>query len=259
MSNQTIFQALRDGGLSPAGACAVMGNIFCESGMKSNIVEKRCSMSDAEYTDSVDKGFISPTQFSKDGYGYGLCQWTYYTRKAALLNFAKASGTSVGDEKMQCEFLINELSTDFASLYIYLCRATDLAEATKKVCTDFERPAVNNFADRINAAQKFFNEFGGTPTAAYQSVAQTKDTGVIASILDVIIPDWLKPKKTNDCKQDTWVALAKKMPALSKGDGNAAVIALQGMLNQLGANLKVDGDFGELTQDALMAFKEGRL
>ena len=71
MSELTIYQHLRAGGLSPAGACAVMGNMFQESAMQPNNVENRCTLRDSEYTSAVDEGRISPDQFVHDKFGYG--------------------------------------------------------------------------------------------------------------------------------------------------------------------------------------------
>ena len=47
-------------------------------------------MTDAEYTAAVDSG--SYTNFVRDSAGYGLAQWTYYSRKQALYDYAKAAG-----------------------------------------------------------------------------------------------------------------------------------------------------------------------
>ena len=167
MSDQTIYNALRAGGLSAAGACAVMGNMYCESGMKSNIVETRCSMSGVDYTRAVDSGTISKYHFIGDSYGYGLCQWTYFTRKTGLYDLAKSKDISIGNEEMQCQYCIQELKTDeYANLYEFLCScsAADLHDATSLVCTEYERPAVNNIAPRFEAAQRFYIQFANDTT-----------------------------------------------------------------------------------------------
>lgn len=158
MSEQTIYDALRVGGLSSAGACAMMGNMFCESALKSNNVQDNCTLGDFDYTNAVDSGTITRWQFMADSFGYGLCQWTYPGRKDRLYMYAREKAVSIGNEQMQCEFCLEELRTDFANLYEYLCTTEDLPKATERICAEFERPAVNNFANRINAAQKFFNQ-----------------------------------------------------------------------------------------------------
>lgn len=163
MSEQTIYNALRAGGLSPAGACAMLGNWDAESRLIPNNVEDRCTLGDFDYTMAVDTGTISRYQWKVDAYGYGLAQWTYPSRKEGLYDLAKKRGVSVGDEQIQCEFCLLELHTDeFISLYKYLCTTNDLPEATKRICAEYERPAVNNFADRINAAQRYYNQLANS-------------------------------------------------------------------------------------------------
>ena len=62
-----------------------------------------------------------------------------------------------------------------------------------------------------------------------------------------------------ECGEQTWAALAKKMPLLKKGATNKAVKALQCALNYLGASLNEDGEFGNLTENAVREFQEGKL
>ena len=53
------------------------------------------------------------TNFARDGAGYGLAQWTYWSRKEALLAYVRAAGRSVGDLETQLGFLIQELAGSF--------------------------------------------------------------------------------------------------------------------------------------------------
>ena len=59
------------------------------------------------------------------------------------------------------------------------------------------------------------------------------------------------------CGPKTWAALAVKMRTVKVGSLGWAVTALQSALNELGADLDADGDFGPLTEEALMDFQEG--
>ena len=69
-----------------------MGNLYAESGLNpknlQNTFNTKLKLTDEEYTKRVDNGFYR--KFVKDGAGYGIAQWTYCTRKEALLNYAKA-------------------------------------------------------------------------------------------------------------------------------------------------------------------------
>ena len=88
-------------------AAGIMGNMFAESSLIANNLQgsgnKALSMTDEEYTAAVDSGTYTAEQFASDGFGYGLCQWTYSTRKAALLQHAKECGLSVGDAAFQAK------------------------------------------------------------------------------------------------------------------------------------------------------------
>lgn len=57
----------------------------------------------------------------------------------------------------------------------------------------------------------------------------------------------------------TWTAIAVRMPTCLRGSQNWAVTALQAMLNQLGADLDCDGEFGPLTDAEVRDFQGGRL
>lgn len=160
MSARDIYAKLIAAGLTPAGACGLMGNMQAESGMKSSIAQRgMTSKSDEEYTYGVDSGAYDG--FVRDAVGYGLCQWTYHTRKAALLSCARNAGTSIGDETMQVSFCIRELRQDYPGLWALLCSTTDVYTAASEVCTVYERPAVNNISARAGFAKQFYSRFSG--------------------------------------------------------------------------------------------------
>ena len=151
-------------GLSDAGVAGLMGNLYAESGLRSNNLqnsyEGKLGMADAEYTELVDHG--SYTNFGNDRAGYGLAQWTYPTRKAALLAYAKAAGKSIGDLEMQLSFLMQELSTGYKSLLALLKTAVTVQEASDEVLLQFERPADQSAAvksKRASYGQKYFDKY----------------------------------------------------------------------------------------------------
>ena len=165
MSNQTIYKALRTAGLTYEGACGLMGNMMAESGMCAAIAQRgMTALSDTEYTRRADAGSLD---FVHDAVGYGLCQWTYFSRKQALLGYARARGLSVGDEGAQTAFCIHELQSDFPSVWAVLSASHDLYECARIVCVQYERPAVNNVEARFAYAQSFAREFSQeTPAPA---------------------------------------------------------------------------------------------
>lgn len=185
MSEQTIYQALRAGGLSPAGACGMMGNMDAESCMLTNNVQDNCTMSDFDYTFSVDNGNISRERFVYDSYGYGLCQWTSYDRKDGLYKLAKEKGVSISDEATQVEFCLYELK-GYKDLYKFLCTTDDVAKSAERVCAEFERPKYNNFSVRINAAQRYYNRF------ALNDSSEFVDDEYEAPQFDIVHPEYPK-------------------------------------------------------------------
>ena len=155
MSAKTIYDRLRSHGMTHAGACAMGGNIQAESGNRSNNVEDRSGMSDAQYTAMVDAGGYDFATDNGKHYGYGLCQWTLKSRKVELLQYAKNRGVSIADEDMQVDFAVYELKRDFGGLYKFLCSTDDMYTATDRICREFENPAVKNTAKRYEFAQEW--------------------------------------------------------------------------------------------------------
>jgi hypothetical protein len=160
------------------GVAGLMGNIYAESGLIANNLQNtgntKTGMSDAEYTAAVDAGTY--TNFVKDGYGFGLCQWTYYTRKQALMDYAKAQKASVGNLAMQLQFIGNEMSGSYSTVWNTLKTAKSVREASDAVLLKFERPAdMSTTAQekRASYGQKYFDEYAGSGTASGSTTGTT--------------------------------------------------------------------------------------
>jgi hypothetical protein len=137
-------------GMTDAGAAGLMGNLEAESSLMFNNAESYVNdytgMTDAEYTAAVDSGVIDKNTFlhpkgGKSQYGYGLAQWTYWSRKKAMLEFHQAAKKSIGDLQTQLAFLVKELSESYKSVWTVLKTAKTVAEASNAVLLQFERPA----------------------------------------------------------------------------------------------------------------------
>lgn len=153
-NEERIWNYLLGKGLSKAGAAGLMGNLYAESGLRPNNLqnsyEGRLGMSDAEYTEMVDKGTY--TNFVRDSAGYGLAQWTYWSRKQALLAFAQAAGKSIGDLEMQLDFLMKELAGSYKAVLATLKTAITVRAASDSVLLNFERPADQSEAAKTRRA-----------------------------------------------------------------------------------------------------------
>lgn len=162
-NEEKIWNYLKSKGLSDYGVAGLMGNLYAESGLRpnnlQNTYEGKFGMADAEYTELVDKGRY--TNFVRDSAGYGLAQWTYWSRKEALLAYAKASKKSIGDLEMQLDFLLKELSS--YGLLGRLKTVSTVLEASNIVLLEFEKPASMNTAatqvKRAEYGQKYFDKY----------------------------------------------------------------------------------------------------
>ena len=152
------------------GAAGLMGNLYAESALRpnnlQNTYETKLGLTDAQYTAKVDDG--SYTNFVKDSAGYGLAQWTYWSRKQALLEFAKSKGKSIGDLQMQLDFLWKEIQ-GYTSVLNTLKTAKTVKAASDAVLTGYERPADQGDAVKTKRAgygQTYYNKYASSKTAA---------------------------------------------------------------------------------------------
>ena len=158
MSVKTIYEQLRSYGLTKEGACGLLGNFQAESALRSNNVEDRSGMDDDKYVALVDGGSYDFLTDYGHHYGFGLAQWTLASRKEGLQNMAKKRGVSIADEAIQIDFAVWELQNQFQSVWQVLTGSHDLYEATRIVCIQYEKPAVNNIEARFRFATQLFSE-----------------------------------------------------------------------------------------------------
>ena len=263
---QRIYSALREGGLSAAGAAAVLGNMQAESALRSDNAQDGMSpYSDKDYTARADAG---EPDFASDAVGYGLCQWTYPTRKAALLRFARSRGKSLGDEAMQTEFCMRELREDYPGLWQYLCGDCNLSGAVALFCREFERPAVDNSAERLRYAEKWLELLkdchceeanNGTPAKGLTFCGERK-------------------KEAEDMELDTTGAsgmyqassdaadVAIRSPdseywpprTIARGMSGEDVLIWQALMRARGYDCPAQGVFEEKTLEATLSFQKSR-
>lgn len=162
------------------GVAGLMGNLYAESALKSNNLqngyETKLGYTDVSYTQAVDNG--SYTNFVKDSAGYGLAQWTYWSRKQNLLNYAKGLGRSVGDLNTQLAFLCKELSESYSGVLNTLKSAKTVRAASDVVLTKFERPANQGESvqkKRAEYGQKYYDKYAVKASATTTSTATKVD------------------------------------------------------------------------------------
>ena len=146
---------------NPYGVAGLMGNIEAESAYipinLQDVFEKHLAFTDRTYTDAVDSGIYSREQFTKDGAGYGLAQWTYPSRKAKLYDYCKACNTSIGSLFTQLGFMVDELRE--MGLIDKLKATKSVTEASDLVLTKYEMPADQSDCVKDYRARKGINVY----------------------------------------------------------------------------------------------------
>lgn len=161
------------------GVAGLMGNLYAESALVpinlQQSYEKSLGYTDASYTAAVDNG--SYNNFVKDSAGYGLAQWTYWSRKQGLLDYAKSVKSSIGNLTTQLEFLYKELSGGYTGVLATLKNAKSVREASDAVLTKFERPA--NQGESVQTArasygEKYYNAYAGSGSGTSPKTEEPK-------------------------------------------------------------------------------------
>lgn len=224
MSKQTIYNTLLQSGMTREAALGMMGNMMCESGLEANRLQgdfnpfRTVSKS---YTQRVMSFELSRDAFAKDSRGYGLCQWTYYSRKYALYDFWKQSGKSLDDPIMQCQFAVAELKENYRSLWEELLYSKELYTCTKLICEQFERPAHNNIDARFRAAKQLEAELTAEPAPEPEPAKET----------------YWPPRM------------------ICKGMSGPDVSVLQALLTAHGFECEITGDFNVTTHNLTIAYQ----
>lgn len=137
-----LYAFFKSKGICDNGIFGLFGNLYAESAMNpknlQNSFEGKLGFTDEAYTAAVDSG--SYTNFVHDSAGYGLAQWTYWSRKQAMLAYHQGKGASIGDLLTQAEFLYKELSENYKAVLSTLKTATSIRQASDAVLLQFEKP-----------------------------------------------------------------------------------------------------------------------
>ena len=174
-NEKKIWDFLKSRGLNDFAVAGIMGNLRAESNLRpdnlQNSFEKKLGYNDTTYTQAVNKGLYN--NFIHDKAGYGLAQWTYYSRKQGLLMYARSQNKSIGDLQMQLEFLWKEMS-DYSTMMKELHTATTVRDASNSFLFRFERPA-NQGGDeqdkRTEYGLEYYNKFSNkVPTETAKEV-----------------------------------------------------------------------------------------
>ena len=179
-NEEKIWNYLKGKGLNDYAVSGLMGNLYAESALNpmnlQQSYEKKLGMTDEDYTHDVDSGDYD--NFIKDSAGYGLAQWSYWTRKKNLLEFAQNKSRSIGDLEMQLDFLYQELSSSYAGVLKVLKSAKSVREASDVVLLKFEKPKNQSESVQIKRAeygQKYYDKYNVSKAYAEKAKEKVKE------------------------------------------------------------------------------------
>lgn len=204
---------------NPFGVAGLMANIQAESNFLSNNLQntysKKFGLSDDEYSHKINCGTYrydnyttTEESFYRDKAGYGLAQWTYWSRKKALIDYIFNKTTAgIDDTVSQIVFLLNEIK-GYKNVWNTLKNATSVREASDVVLLEYERPADQSEAVRVKRAtygEKIYNEFV-KDTPAYQQEITVNDVVIPCTSSDIdylvktILSNGLVVTAIDDCR-----------------------------------------------------------
>lgn len=173
----TIWNTLMTAIGNEYGVAGLMGNLYAESGCTPYACQPSRPYSTCiAYIGRVDRYEINETGFvyhgcSSEGKvasgqgGFGLAQWTWWSRKKALYDYWLTQGGSIGDLSMQLRYLLSELFNSFPSVWSALVNAQNYTDASNIVLEIYENPA-DQSADvhdtRNNYTQQIYDAYAST-------------------------------------------------------------------------------------------------
>lgn len=170
-TEKKIWDYLKSKGFNDYSVSGIMGNLFAESGLMPNNLQdtgnRKLGMTDDEYVSAIDNGSYTKEQFIYDSQGAFLCQWTYWTRKKALYEYAKSKNVSIGNLEMQLDFMLKELNESYKSVLNTLKVATSVKQASDVFMVKYESPADQSESaknKRASYGQKYYDKYAKNDT-----------------------------------------------------------------------------------------------
>lgn len=206
-----IYDECRKVGITHHGACGLLGNLQGENSefnpmRLETLYLNRFGLTSEEYTRRADAGekVYNDKTFVYDSAGYGIAQWTWWSRKKGLLDYAKKIGKSVGDLTTQVAYMFTEMQTNYTKTWKTLTTTNDYKEAVKICVNEYEKPANAAAAiqTRCTYALAFLDAFADTKTEEKTETAASPDKAIAALIATARAELGYLEKKNNSLLED---------------------------------------------------------
>lgn len=161
-----VYNFLKSKDLPEVAIFALMGNFQQESqntfmrlqGHNDNPPDQAT----IDFAKAIDNGTNLTWITEANGKGFGLVQWTFWTRTKALYDLAKSKGKSIADPEVQLEYLWHELKDVYGVVeYFENNPNLSLDEATTYICNNYERPGIPDLYKRKEFAKQIRDEYRG--------------------------------------------------------------------------------------------------
>lgn len=159
--------------------------------------------------------------------------------KIYILAFHHASMSDANSQKMY-----RKLATDIGGTYVPISSYISKC-GLKKLDTDKNHPSFVCYYMSAVLLYSMIHKTKASTKATYKAVSSTTRTKIVDTIAKAYVPS--TPPKAS--------TLVVPQPTLKKGSKGTRVKQLQMCLNHLGANLKLDGDMGNITVGSLKSWQ----
>lgn len=210
----TIWNRLMTEFNNEYGVAGIMGNLYAESGCTPyacqpsrpysvcmTYINNVNSRTISEY-DFVHKGCSSTGGVANVQLGFGLAQWTYYTRKQGLYTYIMNNSADIGDLENQIEYVIQEITSD-NTMDSVVRNATDYNTVSDYILIHYENPADKSLAvkkKRRSYAEDIYNQYSGTtPVEPPTPQPPSPDTPIPTQISKQGMPLWMMLMRRRLC------------------------------------------------------------
>ena len=212
-NQEIIWNYFKDQGFTDAAAAGILGNLesesLCDPENLENSANRKSGVTDQQFTQWVDDGTIDRDEFvwsdvygvySNRTYGYGLAQWTYWSRKQALYDFVQEQGSSIGDLTAQLDFMMQEIRS--FKLTDFLRETRDVASACVRFHDRYEGSSgsARQFAARIARARDIFDRFGDPDSVIAPVRFPQKESYTAGQFSDVAGGAWYAESVASACR-----------------------------------------------------------
>lgn len=145
---EKILRFLVGKGLTLIQASGIIGNWYEESGLDPRAVQPSTTTDDPNYRP------IS-------GVGFGLAQWTYYTRQDKMYAYHKETGRSMIDLSFQLDWFWKEFTEDYAGGVVTLKEKTTISDAAVDFHNSYEGSddTASMIQERIDSGTAYYEKF----------------------------------------------------------------------------------------------------